>query len=143
MSTQVDNTENAVRALRYAIALALEHPPIPIQLVIAIEHLPIHPDTSLNFSVTIPHEKFIEMQTAEHGRMLESGEKLLKEAGVPYATEILRGPIASTIAERADALGCDGIVMGTRGMTALKNLVLGSVATNVVHASQLPVTLVK
>ena len=84
-----------------------------------------------------------EEATGHLRRIRESGEKLLKEAGVPYATEILRGPIASTIAERADALGCDGIVMGTRGMTALKNLVLGSVATKVVHASQLPVTLVK
>ena len=40
-------------------------------------------------------------------------------------------------------LKCDAIVMGTRGMTVLGNLVLGSVASKVVHLSSVPVTLVK
>jgi nucleotide-binding universal stress UspA family protein len=38
---------------------------------------------------------------------------------------------------------CDGIVMGTRGMSAVGNLVMGSVATKVIHLTKLPVTLVK
>jgi nucleotide-binding universal stress UspA family protein len=33
--------------------------------------------------------------------------------------------------------------MGTRGMTPLASLVLGSVATKVIHLSDVPVTLVK
>jgi nucleotide-binding universal stress UspA family protein len=32
--------------------------------------------------------------------------------------------------------------MGTRGMTAIANLVLGSVATKVLHLTQVPVVLV-
>jgi nucleotide-binding universal stress UspA family protein len=62
---------------------------------------------------------------------------------VPYEKEILIGNIAEVIARRADELGCDGIVMGTRGMTAIGGLVMGSVATKVVHAANVPVTLVK
>jgi len=34
------------------------------------------------------------------------------------------------------------IYMGTRGMSALPNLVLGSIATKVVHLSLIPVVLV-
>jgi nucleotide-binding universal stress UspA family protein len=34
-------------------------------------------------------------------------------------------------------------VMGTRGMSAIGNLVAGSVATKVIHLTKLPVTLVK
>jgi nucleotide-binding universal stress UspA family protein len=33
--------------------------------------------------------------------------------------------------------------MGTRGMTAIGGLVMGSIATKVVHAAHVPVTLVK
>jgi nucleotide-binding universal stress UspA family protein len=33
--------------------------------------------------------------------------------------------------------------MGTRGMGAIGNLVLGSVATKVIHLTEVPVTLVK
>ena len=50
---------------------------------------------------------------------------------------------ATTIARRADSLQCEGIVMGTRGMGAIANLLLGSVAAKVVHLANVPVTLVK
>ena len=48
-----------------------------------------------------------------------------------------------SIVSCAETLGCDGIVMGTRGMGAIGNLVAGSVATKVIHLTKLPVTLVK
>ena len=44
---------------------------------------------------------------------------------------------------RAEEIGCRVIVMGTRGMSALANLMLGSVTTKVVHLTKLPVTLIK
>ncbi|MDP1900390.1 MAG: universal stress protein [Rubrivivax sp.] len=53
------------------------------------------------------------------------------------------GSLLLPLARRADELGCDGIVMGTRGMTAIGSVVMGSVATKVVHAANVPVTLVK
>jgi nucleotide-binding universal stress UspA family protein len=56
---------------------------------------------------------------------------------------VLVGHIGQTIARRADELGCDGIVMGTSGRGALGNLLLGSVATKVIHHAKVPVTLVK
>jgi nucleotide-binding universal stress UspA family protein len=67
----------------------------------------------------------------------------VKASGVPYTSEILVGETASLIVSSAEQHGCDGIVMGTRGMGAIGNLVMGSVATKVVHLSRLPVTLVK
>ena len=68
---------------------------------------------------------------------------LLREAGVAFTTEVLVGHIAQAIAHRADELGCAGIVMGTRGKTAIGNLILGSVAHPVVHFANVPVTLIK
>jgi nucleotide-binding universal stress UspA family protein len=56
---------------------------------------------------------------------------------------MLEGDPADVIARRAQELGCDAIVMGSRGMGRIANLVIGSVATKVVHLTALPVTLVK
>lgn len=64
-------------------------------------------------------------------------------AGVKFTSEILTGVISKVIVERAESLPCDAIVMGTRGMGAIGNLVLGSIATKVSHLTKLPVTLVK
>jgi len=38
---------------------------------------------------------------------------------------------------------CDAIIMGTRGMGSLANLVIGSVTTKVIHLVEVPVTLIK
>jgi nucleotide-binding universal stress UspA family protein len=45
--------------------------------------------------------------------------------------------------EVASASEADLIVMGTRGMTELKSLVLGGVANKVVHHAHCPVLLVR
>ena len=41
------------------------------------------------------------------------------------------------------SLSCELVVMGTRGRGAIHNMVLGSVATKVLHLVAVPVTLVK
>ncbi|MFN0315487.1 MAG: universal stress protein, partial [Burkholderiales bacterium] len=89
------------------------------------------------------NEKLAELQREHSARVLDGAEKVLKEAAVPYTKEILAGPVAKSLAQCADALGCKGIVLGTRGMTAIGNLVMGSVATKLVHFANVPVTLVK
>jgi nucleotide-binding universal stress UspA family protein len=67
----------------------------------------------------------------------------VKDAGIPFTAEVAIGDIAATINKRAEELGCDGIVMGTAGTSAMENLLMGSVATKLVHITKLPVTLVK
>ena len=51
--------------------------------------------------------------------------------------------VAKVLADRAAALGCDSIVMGTHGRGTVGTLMMGSVAAKVIHYSQVPVTLVK
>lgn len=53
------------------------------------------------------------------------------------------GPVAETINRIARETQADQIVMGTRGLGRLRGLLLGSVATQVVHLADIPVTLVK
>jgi nucleotide-binding universal stress UspA family protein len=50
---------------------------------------------------------------------------------------------SSAIVESADQLGADLIVMGTRGLTGMKHILLGSVAERTVRLAHCPVMTVK
>jgi nucleotide-binding universal stress UspA family protein len=75
--------------------------------------------------------------------ILRQAQAVLDRSGVPNEASVLFGIRADTIVRYVDEHDIDGIVMGTRGMSALKNLLLGSVATKVVGLAEVPVTLVK
>jgi nucleotide-binding universal stress UspA family protein len=66
-----------------------------------------------------------------------------REAGVTYVTRSERGPVAATIDRVAREEHIAHIVMGTRGLGGVRGLLLGSVATQLLHLTDLPVTLVK
>jgi nucleotide-binding universal stress UspA family protein len=134
-----DNSENALRALRYAFGLARDNPHVALHIVTAHESAHAY-SRSLAY---VRLEDFERMATEHSETVLEPAIGLAKSAGVPFTSEIVTGDIAKALVACAEARGCDGIVMGTRGMGAVGNLLLGSVATKVLHLTALPVTLVK
>ncbi len=139
-----DGSENAVRALRYAIALAKEQKTLSLHVVHVHEAPLVYGELVYGeLGLYISDQKLADLQRVHSERVLEGAEGVLKDAAVSYSKEILIGPLASTLAQRADELGCKGIVLGTRGMSAIGNLVMGSVATKVIHFANVPVTLAK
>ena len=74
---------------------------------------------------------------------LRSAKELLDNAGIPYTATMEVGHIAETITDYTKQKRCDNVLMGTRGMSAVANLVMGSVATRVLHLVDVPVTFVK
>ena len=101
------------------------------------------PDLEGAVAIYVSHEKMAELQREHSEGVLENGAAVLKEAGVAYTTEVLIGHVGAVIAQCADDRQCDMIIMGTRGMGAIGNLLMGSVSTRVVHFAHVPVTLVK
>ena len=83
------------------------------------------------------------MQETRGGDALASARALLDTAGIGYAPAVLIGPIAASIARHAAEQGCEQIVMGTRGLGTLGSMLMGSVATELLALTDLPVTLVK
>lgn len=134
----LDGSEPAFRALRHAAA-TLGGTTSPAIHLLSVYQDPPRRELGLHTA----HEVLVAKLRSEREIVLSAGARILEEEGVPHTREIAEGPIARTIVERAEAAECDAIVMGTRGMTATGNLVLGSVATKVVHETPLPVTLVK
>ena len=73
--------------------------------------------------------------------VLEENPKL---AVVAEATRhLVPGLPASRIVEVSNMLGSSMVVIGSRGLTGLKNILLGSVATKVVKLSARPVVVIK
>lgn len=86
----------------------------------------------------------LETYYRDEGRQaLDSARKLLDQFGVPYTEHIALGRVAETIANFAQEHQLDQIVMGTHGHSALSHLLLGSVVSDVIRHSDIPVTLVK
>jgi len=74
---------------------------------------------------------------------LAKAKQMLSEAGVTYSAHILVGEAAPAIVEFAKSKDCSLIVIGAHGFGAVKGLLMGSVATKVIHLSPLPVLVAK
>ena len=75
---------------------------------------------------------------------VEQAKKKAQEAGVKDVTsQVLEGDPATSIIEYASKNGADLIVIGSRGLSTFKRLVLGSVSSKVVQESRIPVLVVK
>lgn len=84
-----------------------------------------------------------ERAAAQAKAALRKASALCRKAGIAFAARSEIGPVAETVARLAHEIGADQIVRGTRGMSALRRLVLGSTAGEVVRLAEVPVTLVK
>jgi nucleotide-binding universal stress UspA family protein len=137
----VDGSENAVRATRKLVESAAWYKePIGIELVTVHPPLP-HVG---GFAKAVVSQDMVERYYSEEGgKALAPSRKVLDEAALRYAPHILIGDVATTIVEHARKSGADLIYLGTRGMSAVSQLVLGSVATKVLHLAPIPVVLVR
>lgn len=63
--------------------------------------------------------------------------------GVPCTARMAYGNVVTAIVDTATRLQCDGIVLGSRGLTGWKRLMLGSISNAVAVTTALPVLIVK
>jgi nucleotide-binding universal stress UspA family protein len=134
----IDGSRHARRALRYAISSIKEG------LQAEVHVITVEPDVLPMGDLPLLDIEFVEKSQHEQAkRVIRSAGRILKNAGLSYTKNISQGSIASNIVRYAKAHGCDSIIMGTRGMGMLGNIVLGSTANQVIHLAKIPVTLVK
>ncbi|MDA8109978.1 MAG: universal stress protein [Betaproteobacteria bacterium] len=133
----VDGSEHALNAVRYAVGRVREAPG---------ELLVLHVEPPVSYEemrVYVMREEAEKIRRQACERVLSSATRLLDEAKVAYSAHLREGEIAPTIAKFAEAEKVDEVILGTRGMSTVGELLLGSVAHRVVHLVRVPVTLVR
>jgi len=135
----VDGSPNSLRAVDHAISLAgrLKE---PARLVLANAHDDIALRGASQFvGKEAVHDYLNDLALAE----LKDAIEAARRAQVPFETRMAVGGVAAALVKIATDEACDLIVLGSKGRTALKDLLIGSVAQRVAALAQLPVTLVK
>ena len=134
----VDGSEGSSHAARHVASLAALVPGLEVHLV-SVQ--PPGDDWMVRRMLKAEEIASMEREWAETA--LGPAREILRPTGVTCTEHVVQGEVAQTIAHLATELGCDQIVMGTRGQSALSGLLLGSVAIKVLHLAEIPVTLVK
>jgi nucleotide-binding universal stress UspA family protein len=134
----VDGSTHSDRAVRQVISEAKAGADIQVDLINVQP-----PIAASEVFGHIPAYEIEAMQETRGGDALQSARALLDKADVPYTPVVRIGPVAETIARYAVENSCDSIVMGTRGLGAIRSVLMGSVATRLLSLTELPVTLVK
>lgn len=133
----VDQSENANKALEYALKLAK---------LSKCEMMVLHVLTSIPYS----EESYISIRELEDSLekyankyLDELVNKVEKEHGIILKTLVRRGGPVSGIMDTVKEEHIDLIVMGSRGLGGFKEMLLGSVSHGVISHAQVPVLIVK
>jgi nucleotide-binding universal stress UspA family protein len=148
----IDGSETSMKAARIGISLAKKFGSDLIGLtVVDLMSLPYgyfltQPGTSL-------HDDMLKEKRAEAKRWLDKVEKFTLNASeksqaveTKYRSEIIEDPysrVETEIVNYAESEGVDLIVMGTRGRSGFKRILLGSVASGVLLYAHCPVMTVR
>lgn len=138
----VDGSAHADRALHYARKLAL----VLVKAGVATELDLLNVQTPIVYGEVLVYvgEERARAHAMKAGeRALESARRTLAEAGFPFQAYVEVGEVAEVIATHVQKHHISEVVMGTRGLGSVSGLVLGSVATKIIHLVDVPVTLVK
>lgn len=89
------------------------------------------------------HHNHSESIVGHRQKKLANIESLYRDNNVNYSTEFLQGTPSETVVKVANSGDYDIVVLGSRGLNALQEMMLGSVSHKVTKRSDIPVLIVK
>ncbi|MFG6118800.1 universal stress protein [Thalassobacillus sp. B23F22_16] len=132
----VDGSEHSLRALDYAAKLAGQNG----SRILLVNVQPLF-DT-YNTHRVFTNEEIEAQQEKAANEAIALADEHLKSVPVSVETRKMVGKVAPAICEVADEEEVEGIIMGSRGMGALRGAILGSISYSVLHSAKVPVTIV-
>ncbi|CAM4476856.1 universal stress protein [Paenibacillus tarimensis] len=130
-----DGSEHSLRAADHAVTVASANPAAVLEILYVF-------DAEHAKSDVIHHWNALDRGDIRKQRVAAVEAKAV-QAGVSYVTRILHGEPGPAIVKYANENEADLIVLGSRGLNALQELVLGSVSHKVAKRANCPVMIVK
>lgn len=88
------------------------------------------------------YQQILDKHMLQADLAVEPHKQTLEESDVEYEVLILEGDPAEMIQEAANVEKCDLIVLGTRGLSNIQGMALGSVSHKVLHGARCMVLVV-
>ncbi len=131
----VDGSEHSNRAVSYACGIARSQ---------GAEVILFHAYPPISELIGGDSKKeLIEESIKQSEAMLKPSKDKLNEHDIKFTEKITMGRPAEHIIKTCEELGCDGIVLGSRGLSDFEGLFIGSVAHQVLHLATIPVLVVR
>ncbi|SEM54025.1 Nucleotide-binding universal stress protein, UspA family [Mesobacillus persicus] len=130
-----DGSKHALRAAEKAAFLAENTEGASITIVYVVD--------SATSKEDVLHFASKEVINETRRKRLKTVEDLLEEKGVSYKHEILHGEAPEQIVGFANSQEFDLVVVGSRGLNGLQEMVLGSVSHKVAKRVKSPVMIIK
>jgi nucleotide-binding universal stress UspA family protein len=130
----IDGSENSLRALRCAQQMAEK-----FQSKLILVHA--YPRTS-DLHDLEGYEMLVARRINDGRKIIDQALGLLADTALEIEEELLEEPADDAILSVAGTRQVDLIVLGTRGMGAIKSVLFGSIATKVTHKAECPVLVV-
>jgi nucleotide-binding universal stress UspA family protein len=135
----IDGSKSSANAAKYAAKLATS-----LRTKNRVTLLSVHDDSGLKHFKRFAAKGAIEDYLREISEQdLRAAQKILDGAGVAHDMQIEYGRAADALIAVATKGKFDMIVLGSKGRSALKSFVMGSVALSVLSSSKIPVVLVQ
>ena len=147
----LDGSEHSLRALEIAVQIAKKfEAKITLIHVYSVGIRPVvMPEpttlTPIGVPVMAPTDvsKIAEATRKAGAAILADGEEKVKAEGIEVETLLKEGHSVQEIIKTAKEGGFDLIVIGARGISKIREIILGSVSDGVVHNAPCPVLVVK
>ncbi|HWQ16893.1 MAG TPA: universal stress protein [Sulfolobales archaeon] len=126
-----DGSDHSKRALRIAIDLAKKYgSEVLVVTVIDVSTVPGDPNA-------------IRIVSDTANQAVAEASEILSREGIPHRTFVRQGDPSAEIVRVAEENKADLVVVGSRGLSTLKRIILGSVSQGVLNRSKIPVLVVK
>lgn len=130
-----DGSDNSVRAAEQAANIASLSDDATVEIVYVMDYSKSKRE--------VLHSQSSETLEQDRRKNLWPIEVLLREANVTYKLTMLHGDPGPTLVEYVNKMSCSMLIIGSRGLNTLQEMVLGSVSHKVAKRVNCPVLIVK
>lgn len=134
----IDGSELSFEAVAHAVSMARAGLPSEMVLVNVQEPATVYEMVTLHDEAALQ-----EVAKAAGLDLMAPAAELARAADLPFSQHVLTGDPVPMLLEVLEVEGCDAIVMGSHGASAVRRALLGSVSQSLLEKSPVPITFVK